>query len=111
MNSDRQFLQETVPKTMKEKLFTIQLVLHQLFGCAKTQHGDHISMSKLYVRSYTFIAYRLVPSNGKTKELSAHSCKEINEALSNDCLQSGIYWVQNQQVHMYDGINTNYIAS
>ena len=45
--------------------------------------------------------YRLVPSTGKTKELSANNCKEIKEALSTDCTlspQSGVYWVQNQQV-------------
>ena len=46
-------------------------------------------------------AYRLVPFSGKTKELSAQNCKEIKEALSNECLHSGVYWVQNQQVHMY----------
>ena len=42
-----------------------------------------------------------MPSTGKTKELSANNCKEINEALNNDCTklpQSGVYWVQNQQV-------------
>ena len=46
-------------------------------------------------------AHRLVPFSGKTKELSAQNCKEIKEALSNECLHSGVYWVQNQQVHMY----------
>ena len=58
----------------------------------------------------TWYTYRLVPSTGKTKELSANNCKEIKEALSTDCTkspQSGVYWVQNQQVtsymHRYDG--------
>ena len=52
----------------------------------------------------SFYTYRLVPSTGKTRELSANNCKEIREALSTDCTkspQSGVYWVQNQQVHMY----------
>ena len=48
--------------------------------------------------------YRLMPSTGKTRELSANNCKEIKEALSTDCSQSpqnGVYWVQNQQVCSY----------
>ena len=48
--------------------------------------------------------YRIVPSTGKTKELSANNYKEIKEALSTDCTlspQSGIYWVQNHQVLIY----------
>ena len=52
----------------------------------------------------TSLLYRLVPSTGKTKELSANNCKEIKEALSTDCTlspQSGVYWVQNQQVSSY----------
>ena len=45
--------------------------------------------------------YRLVPSTGKTKELTANNCKQIKEVSSTDCTlspQSGVYWVQNQQV-------------
>ena len=47
----------------------------------------------------TYIIYfRLVPSTGKTKEFSAHNCKDIKEALSNESLQSGVYWIQDKQV-------------
>ena len=45
--------------------------------------------------------HRIVPSTGKTKELSAKNCKEIKETLSTDCgtsPQNGVYWVQGQQV-------------
>ena len=43
--------------------------------------------------------YRLVPSTGRTKEFSVHSCKEAKEVLSSGpYLQSGVYWVQKQQV-------------
>ena len=48
--------------------------------------------------------HRIVPSIGKTKELSARNCKEIKEALSTDCgtsSQNGVYWVQGQQVASY----------
>lgn len=44
---------------------------------------------------------RLVPSTGKTRTLSADSCKHIQQALSLDCTtspESGVYWVQNKQV-------------
>ena len=47
------------------------------------------------------LIYRLVPSTGKTKELSANNCKDIKEALPTDCTllsESGVYWVQDQQV-------------
>ena len=91
---------------MKEKVFTIQLILYQ-FGYAKVQYGGHLSKSQYvcstfssYIHIFMYV-YRLVPSLGKTKELSANNCKEIKEALSTDCTkspQSGVYWVQNQQV-------------
>ena len=54
-----------------------------------------------------FIHNRLLPSTGKTRELSSDNCKEIRDALSTDCTkppQSGVYWVQNQQVHEYVAI-------
>ena len=55
----------------------------------------------MYTYTYT---YSLVPSTGKTSKLSANNCQEIKEALSTDCTkspQSGIYWVQKQQVCMH----------
>ena len=41
------------------------------------------------------IYHRLIPTVGKTKETSACSCRQIKET------ESGVYWVQNQQVFMY----------
>ena len=44
--------------------------------------------------------YRLVPSTGRTKEFSVHSCKEAKEVLSSGpYLHSGVYWAQKQQVY------------
>ena len=48
-----------------------------------------------------YILFRIVPSAGQTKELSAKNCKEIKEELSTDCgisPQNGVYWVQGRQV-------------
>ena len=54
------------------------------------------------------LLYRLVSLTGKTKEMSAHSCNEIKKVLSKEYLrnrlQTGVYWVQNQQVTMYTAI-------
>ena len=45
--------------------------------------------------------YRLVPSIGRTKEFSVHSCKEAKEVLSSGQYLhsgSGVYWAQEQKV-------------
>ena len=90
---------------MKEKVCTIQLT-HCQFGYARVWHGSHMSelskhtLSQISAYEHTS---RLVPSTGKSRELSANNCKEIKETLSTDCSQSpqnGVYWVQNQQVCM-----------
>ena len=59
------------------------------------------------------ITYRLTPSTGKTREFSANNCKEIKEALSTDCTvspQSGVYWVQDQQVNYTDQWSVEFIT-
>ena len=43
-------------------------------------------------------SFRLVSSIGTTQEYSAHNCKDIKEALSNEFLQSRVYWIQDKQV-------------
>jgi len=48
--------------------------------------------------------YRLSPSIGTTKSLSATSCNRIKQQLTTDCntpATSGIYWVQDMQVWMF----------
>ena len=51
-----------------------------------------------------FILCRIEPSLGKIRSLSADSCKHIREVLATDCTNlpnSGVYWVQGVQVHIY----------
>ena len=103
MCSAQQTPQKLVLKIIKEKVSTIQSILYQ-FGYARVNHGSHMSKSQCVSKYFhtSLYTYRLLPSTGKTRELSANNCKEIKEALSTDCTvspQSGVYWVQGQQVN------------
>jgi len=69
----------------------------------QVRYGLHISNLTTSIQLTTLILYRLLPSIGTTKSLSATSCNTIKQQLTTDCNTSvinGIYWVQDMQVWM-----------
>ena len=55
----------------------------------------------MYVAILEIIFYRIEPSLGKVKSVSAESCKHIKEVLTTSCASpptSGVYWVKDMQV-------------
>ena len=57
---------------------------------------NHIIISSSYYILNYLCLYRIEPSLGKVKSLTADSCKHIREVLATDCSNlpnSGIYWV------------------
>ncbi|XP_065885443.1 uncharacterized protein [Dysidea avara] len=64
----------------------------------KALYADMIWICK----SKQWTPYKLSPSIGTTKSLSATSCNTIKQQLTTDCntpVTSGIYWVQDMQVY------------
>ena len=74
------------------------------YGSVRVENGLHTSNHTIAtcVQLTTLILHRLSPSIGTTKSFSASSCNRIKQQLTTDCNTpptSGIYWVQDMQVH------------
>jgi len=80
------------------------------YGSVRVNNGLHTSNLTIYTQLTTLILYRLSPSIGTTKSLSASSCNRIKQQLTTDCntpVTSGIYWVQDMQVWMCTALIIN----
>ena len=101
-NSDRFLQSQTKYATAPQKVIVnIIKKIPQVYGFAKILNGSLTSKTiysyrKLLLYSHTLFV-RLLATLGSTKELSAKSCKHIQQQFSSDCelsAKSGPYWIQ-----------------
>ena len=97
--------QPTKPCTSSNEGESLYKALHadMIWICKSKQWTPYKYNLTTSIQLTTLILYRLSPSIGTTKSLSATSCNTIKQQLTTDCntpVTNGIYWVQDMQVWM-----------